>query len=168
MLISDSTHNSKKGHLRLDKKIVLKFQRSWSWDWLTEKHLLLFLLAIFQISTGHSVRWLRNWMILHVLFWIITLTWTVVQCVSLLQTDINSIRSQPNMRYSETSGRVFARKSDYVNSIIRACARKLLHFTSFYRSRSEKSLLLMTSSLFYSQSSWRGDVWDWKLVLDLC
>jgi hypothetical protein len=41
------------------------------------------------------------------------------------ETDINSIRSQPNMRYSETSGRVFARKSDYVNSIIRACARKL-------------------------------------------
>ncbi|KAK6150732.1 hypothetical protein DH2020_015664 [Rehmannia glutinosa] len=40
-------------------------------------------------------------------------------------TDINSIRSQPNMRYQETSGRVFQRKADYVDSIVRACARKL-------------------------------------------
>ncbi|KAL0449810.1 UNVERIFIED_CONTAM: putative inactive ATP-dependent zinc metalloprotease FTSHI 4, chloroplastic [Sesamum latifolium] len=37
-------------------------------------------------------------------------------------TDINSIRSQPNMRYEETSGRVFRRKADYVDSIVRACA----------------------------------------------
>lgn len=29
------------------------------------------------------------------------------------------------MRYAEVSGRAFARKSDYVNSIVRACARKL-------------------------------------------
>lgn len=29
------------------------------------------------------------------------------------------------MRYAETTGRVFSRKSDYVNSIVRACARKL-------------------------------------------
>lgn len=43
----------------------------------------------------------------------------------LLQTDINSITSQPNMRYAETAGRIFARKSDYVNSIVRACARRL-------------------------------------------
>ena len=43
----------------------------------------------------------------------------------LLQTDINSIHSQPNMRYAETAGRVFAKKSDYVNAIVRACACKL-------------------------------------------
>lgn len=29
------------------------------------------------------------------------------------------------MRYAETAGRIFARKSDYVNSIVRACARRL-------------------------------------------
>lgn len=45
-----------------------------------------------------------------------------------LQTDINSIKSQPNMQYTETSGRVFKRKEDYVNSIVRACARKLQMF----------------------------------------
>jgi len=50
---------------------------------------------------------------------------TVSLCVYLLQTDINSIRSQPNMRYAEISGQVFARKLDYINSIVRACARKL-------------------------------------------
>lgn len=49
-------------------------------------------------------------------------------CVYFLQTDINSIRSQPNMRYTEVSGQVFARKSDYINSIVRACARKLFEF----------------------------------------
>lgn len=43
-----------------------------------------------------------------------------------LQTNINSISSQPNMQYAEASGKVFARKSDYINSIVRACARKLL------------------------------------------
>lgn len=43
----------------------------------------------------------------------------------LLQTDINSITGEPNMRYAETAGKVFSRKSDYVNSIVRACARKL-------------------------------------------
>ncbi|KAK4393786.1 putative inactive ATP-dependent zinc metalloprotease FTSHI 4, chloroplastic [Sesamum angolense] len=41
-------------------------------------------------------------------------------------TDINSIRSQPNMRYEETSGRVFQRKADYVNSIVRACAPRVI------------------------------------------
>lgn len=49
-------------------------------------------------------------------------------CACCLQTDINSIRSQPNMRYTKVSGRVFARKSDYINSIVRACARKLFEF----------------------------------------
>ncbi|KAL0721421.1 hypothetical protein Bca4012_036020 [Brassica carinata] len=47
------------------------------------------------------------------------------------ETDINSIRSQPNMRYTETSGRVFARKSDYVNSIIRACAPRVVEEDMF-------------------------------------
>ncbi|KAK6125591.1 hypothetical protein DH2020_040672 [Rehmannia glutinosa] len=41
-------------------------------------------------------------------------------------TDINSIRSQPNMRYQETSGRVFQRKADYVDSIVRACAPRVI------------------------------------------
>ncbi|CAG7871605.1 unnamed protein product [Brassica rapa] len=47
------------------------------------------------------------------------------------ETDINSIRSQPNMSYTETSGRVFARKSDYVNSIIRACAPRVVEEEMF-------------------------------------
>ncbi|CAN8251628.1 unnamed protein product [Cochlearia groenlandica] len=47
------------------------------------------------------------------------------------ETDINSIKSQPNMRYTETSGRVFARKSDYVNSIIRACAPRVVEEEMF-------------------------------------
>ncbi|XP_042061086.1 probable inactive ATP-dependent zinc metalloprotease FTSHI 4, chloroplastic isoform X2 [Salvia splendens] len=41
-------------------------------------------------------------------------------------TDINSIQSQPNMRYEETSGRVFLRKADYVDAIIRACAPRVI------------------------------------------
>lgn len=42
------------------------------------------------------------------------------------ETEINSIRNQPNMRYTETSGRVFKRKVDYVNSIVRACAPRVI------------------------------------------
>ncbi|CAL5368044.1 unnamed protein product [Camellia sinensis] len=45
-----------------------------------------------------------------------------------IETDINSIRSQPNMRYMETSGRVFRRKEDYMNSIVGACARLSSHW----------------------------------------
>ncbi|KAG8383812.1 hypothetical protein BUALT_Bualt04G0052800 [Buddleja alternifolia] len=41
-------------------------------------------------------------------------------------TDINSICSQPNMRYEETSGRVFKQKADYVDSIVRACAPRVI------------------------------------------
>ncbi|KAL8473120.1 hypothetical protein ACS0TY_030092 [Phlomoides rotata] len=43
-----------------------------------------------------------------------------------LDTDINSIRSQPNMRYEEKSGRVFQRKADYVDSLVRACAPRVI------------------------------------------
>ncbi|XP_011099753.1 probable inactive ATP-dependent zinc metalloprotease FTSHI 4, chloroplastic isoform X2 [Sesamum indicum] len=41
-------------------------------------------------------------------------------------THINSIRSQPNMSYEETAGRVFQRKADYVDSIVRACAPRVI------------------------------------------
>lgn len=47
------------------------------------------------------------------------------------ETDINSIRSQPNMRYKDISGQVYARKSDYVNSIIRACAPRVIEEEMF-------------------------------------
>ncbi|KAH0992319.1 hypothetical protein GBA52_003802 [Prunus armeniaca] len=43
------------------------------------------------------------------------------------ETDIKSIRSQPNMRYTEISGKVFSRKLDFVNSIVRACAHSSVH-----------------------------------------
>ncbi|KAM7257722.1 hypothetical protein ACFE04_013463 [Oxalis oulophora] len=46
-------------------------------------------------------------------------------------TDINSIRSQPNMQYTEISGRVFAKKEDYVNSIVRACAPRVIEEEMF-------------------------------------
>ncbi|KAI3427468.1 AAA domain-containing protein [Psidium guajava] len=47
------------------------------------------------------------------------------------ETDINSIQSQPNMRYKDISGQVYARKSDYVNSIIRACAPRVIEEEMF-------------------------------------
>ncbi|XP_030974232.1 probable inactive ATP-dependent zinc metalloprotease FTSHI 4, chloroplastic [Quercus lobata] len=47
------------------------------------------------------------------------------------ETDIKSIRSQPNMQYTEVSGRVFSRKSDYVNSIVRACAPRVIEEETF-------------------------------------
>ncbi|KAJ4953317.1 hypothetical protein NE237_030149 [Protea cynaroides] len=47
------------------------------------------------------------------------------------ETDIHSICSQPNMRYAETSGKVFARKSDYVNSVVRACAPRVIEEEMF-------------------------------------
>ncbi|KAL3819818.1 hypothetical protein ACJIZ3_005723 [Penstemon smallii] len=46
-------------------------------------------------------------------------------------TDINSIRSQPNIRYEETSGRVFRRKADYVDNIVRACAPRVIEEVIF-------------------------------------
>ncbi|XP_076888306.1 putative inactive ATP-dependent zinc metalloprotease FTSHI 4, chloroplastic [Bidens hawaiensis] len=46
-------------------------------------------------------------------------------------TDINSVKSQLNMQYSEISGRVFKRKSDYVNSIVRACAPRVIEEEMF-------------------------------------
>lgn len=42
------------------------------------------------------------------------------------ETDIHTIHSKPNMCYAETSGRAFLRKSDYVNSIVRACAPRVI------------------------------------------
>ncbi|XP_027368530.1 probable inactive ATP-dependent zinc metalloprotease FTSHI 4, chloroplastic [Abrus precatorius] len=48
-----------------------------------------------------------------------------------VETDINSIRSHPNMRYAEISGQVFARKSDYINSLVRACAPRVIEEEMF-------------------------------------
>ncbi|KAI3776768.1 hypothetical protein L1987_46557 [Smallanthus sonchifolius] len=46
-------------------------------------------------------------------------------------TDINSVKSQSNMRYVDISGRVFRRKQDYVNSIVRACAPRVIEEEMF-------------------------------------
>ncbi|GAV78410.1 AAA domain-containing protein/Peptidase_M41 domain-containing protein, partial [Cephalotus follicularis] len=46
-------------------------------------------------------------------------------------TDINSISRHPNMRYAEISGRVFARKKDFVNSIVCACAPRVIEEEMF-------------------------------------
>ncbi|KAJ8531201.1 hypothetical protein K7X08_026635 [Anisodus acutangulus] len=47
------------------------------------------------------------------------------------ETDIKSIRSQPNMQFVEIGGRVFKRKADYVNSIARACAPRVIEEEMF-------------------------------------
>ncbi|KAF5202481.1 Atp-dependent zinc metalloprotease ftsh [Thalictrum thalictroides] len=47
------------------------------------------------------------------------------------ETDIRSVRSQPNMRYTEKSGTVFLRKSDYVNSIVRSCSPRVIEEEMF-------------------------------------
>lgn len=49
----------------------------------------------------------------------------------IMETDIKSIRSQPNMRYAEISGRVFSRKNDYLNAIVRACAPRVIEEQMF-------------------------------------
>uniref|UniRef100_A0A0A0KHR8 AAA+ ATPase domain-containing protein n=2 Tax=Cucumis sativus TaxID=3659 RepID=A0A0A0KHR8_CUCSA len=48
-----------------------------------------------------------------------------------IETNIKSIRSQPNMHYAETPGRVFSRKIDYVNSIVRTCAPRVIEEEMF-------------------------------------
>lgn len=48
-----------------------------------------------------------------------------------MQTHIKSIRSQPNLHYREVSGRVFKRKADYVNSIVCACAPRVIEEEMF-------------------------------------
>ncbi|KAK6792184.1 hypothetical protein RDI58_011265 [Solanum bulbocastanum] len=47
------------------------------------------------------------------------------------ETDIKSIHSQPNMQFVEIGGRVFKRKADYVNSIVRACAPRVIEEEMF-------------------------------------
>lgn len=47
------------------------------------------------------------------------------------ETDIKSIRSQPNMQYMVIGGRVFKRKADYVDSIVRACAPRVIEEEMF-------------------------------------
>lgn len=47
------------------------------------------------------------------------------------ETDIHSINSKPNIRYAEASGKAFSRKSDYVNSIVRACAPRVIEEEMF-------------------------------------
>uniref|UniRef100_A0A7N0U2W5 AAA+ ATPase domain-containing protein n=1 Tax=Kalanchoe fedtschenkoi TaxID=63787 RepID=A0A7N0U2W5_KALFE len=42
------------------------------------------------------------------------------------ETDINSVRGQPNMRYVDVTGKVLQKKSDYVSSIVRACAPRVV------------------------------------------
>ncbi|XVF60995.1 hypothetical protein PTKIN_Ptkin08bG0092600 [Pterospermum kingtungense] len=47
------------------------------------------------------------------------------------ETDIKSVHSQPNMRHAEFAGKVFLRKSDYINSIVRACAPRVIEEMMF-------------------------------------
>ncbi|CAL1409242.1 unnamed protein product [Linum trigynum] len=47
------------------------------------------------------------------------------------ETHIHSIRDRPNMQYEETAGRVFAKKADYINDIVRACAPRVIEEEMF-------------------------------------
>ncbi|XP_042431476.1 probable inactive ATP-dependent zinc metalloprotease FTSHI 4, chloroplastic [Zingiber officinale] len=49
----------------------------------------------------------------------------------ILETHIRTIQSTPNMQYSKVSGKAFLRKSDYVNSIVRACAPRVIEEEMF-------------------------------------
>lgn len=49
----------------------------------------------------------------------------------IVETDIKSIRSLPNMHYAEISGRIFSRKTDYLNAIVRACAPRVIEEEMF-------------------------------------
>ncbi|GAB2294724.1 Probable inactive ATP-dependent zinc metalloprotease FTSHI 4, chloroplastic, partial [Dionaea muscipula] len=44
----------------------------------------------------------------------------------IVETNINSAGTQPNMTYVATSGRVLSKKADYVNSIVMACAPRVI------------------------------------------
>ncbi|KAK2437320.1 putative inactive ATP-dependent zinc metalloprotease FTSHI 4, chloroplastic [Trifolium repens] len=48
-----------------------------------------------------------------------------------VETDITSIHNKANMCYNEVSGKVFARKSDYINSIVRSCAPRVIEEDMF-------------------------------------
>ncbi|VFQ77650.1 unnamed protein product, partial [Cuscuta campestris] len=50
---------------------------------------------------------------------------------SFTETNVNSIRSKPNMRYTEVAGRVFKKKSDYVNAVVHACAPRVIEVEMF-------------------------------------
>ncbi|KAL3819811.1 hypothetical protein ACJIZ3_005716 [Penstemon smallii] len=84
-------------------------------------------------------------------------------------TDINSICSQPNICYEETSGRVFRRKADYVDNIVRACAPRVIEEVIFgvdnlcwisakatlEASRLSEFLILQTGMIAFGNSYYR-------------
>ncbi|XP_052195606.1 probable inactive ATP-dependent zinc metalloprotease FTSHI 4, chloroplastic [Diospyros lotus] len=90
------------------------------------------------------------------------------------ETHINSIQSQPNMRFTETSGRVYKRKADYVNSIVCACAPRVIEEDMFgvdnlcwisakatlEASRLAESLILQTGMTAFGKAYYRhrGDL----------
>ncbi|XP_024180294.1 probable inactive ATP-dependent zinc metalloprotease FTSHI 4, chloroplastic isoform X2 [Rosa chinensis] len=86
------------------------------------------------------------------------------------ETDIKSINSQPNMRYTEISGKVFSRKSDFVNAIVRACAPRVIEEEMFgvdnlcwisakatlEASRRAEFLILQTGMTAYGKAYYRN------------
>ncbi|KAM5577754.1 putative inactive ATP-dependent zinc metalloprotease FTSHI 4, chloroplastic [Rosa sericea] len=87
-----------------------------------------------------------------------------------IETDIKSINSQPNMRYTEISGKVFSRKSDFVNAIVRACAPRVIEEEMFgvdnlcwisakatlEASRRAEFLILQTGMTAYGKAYYRN------------
>ncbi|CAH9109798.1 unnamed protein product [Cuscuta europaea] len=47
------------------------------------------------------------------------------------ETHVNSISSKPNMQYTAVAGRVFKKKSDYVNAVVRSCAPRVIEVEMF-------------------------------------
>ncbi|KAK4264761.1 hypothetical protein QN277_025892 [Acacia crassicarpa] len=88
-----------------------------------------------------------------------------------VETNINSISSQPNMQYAEASGKVFARKSDYINSIVHACAPRVIEEEMFgidnlcwistnatlKASRLAEFLILQTGMTAFGKAFYRND-----------
>ncbi|KAL6225421.1 hypothetical protein ACLB2K_004271 [Fragaria x ananassa] len=86
------------------------------------------------------------------------------------ETDIKSISSQPNMRYAEISGKVFSRKSDFVNAIVRECAPRVIEEEMFgvdnlcwisakatlEASRRAEFLILQTGMTAYGKAYYRN------------
>ncbi|XP_078434949.1 AAA-type ATPase family protein [Wolffia australiana] len=85
------------------------------------------------------------------------------------ETDIKTIQNKPNMRYAEASGKAFLKKSDYVASIVRACAPRVIEEeifgienlcwisakATFKASRLAEKLILQTGMTAFGKAFYR-------------
>ncbi|KAG0485206.1 hypothetical protein HPP92_009285 [Vanilla planifolia] len=86
------------------------------------------------------------------------------------QTNVNTMKSKTNMQYANFSGRIFLRKSDYVQSIVKACAPRVIEEEMFgidnlswisakatsYAARAAESLILRTGMTAFGNAYYRN------------